>query len=218
MHQAALASLRSVAGADERRRASAAAGSGRRRYYAKDIRPEAAGSIDWSNPAADIAALVRGLNFGPYPNPLTTAKAWLGGVPLAVRRIEVLESMAVPPGGSVLAMGPEGLTVSTETNDVVLSELATLLGSPRSARDLEETYGLKKGGSFQSLGADRSRARRWLRASASTRISGWAASPTSNRSKSPSSEGVQKRSSGAPSDEARGNPVILPISFRNSAW
>ena len=128
----------------------------RRRYYAKDRRPEAAGSIDWSSPAADIAALVRGLDFGPYPNPLTTAKAWLGGVPLAVRRIEVLGSMALRPGGSVVAMGPEGLTVSTGTNDVVLSELATLLGSPLSGRDLEETYGLN--GSFQSLGADRSRA------------------------------------------------------------
>jgi natural product biosynthesis luciferase-like monooxygenase protein len=130
----------------------------RRRYYAKDRRPEAAGSIDWSSPAADIAALVRGLNFGPYPNPLTTAKAWLGDLPVAVRRIEVLESMALPPGGSVVAMGPEGLTVSTGTNDVVLSELATLLGSPLSARDLEETCGLNEGGSFQSLGADRSRA------------------------------------------------------------
>src|SRR5438094_666821 len=130
----------------------------RRRYYAKDRRPEAAGSIDWSSPAADIAALVRGLDFGPYPNPLTTAKAWLGGVPLAVRRIEVLGSMALRPGGSVVAIGPEGLTVSTGTNDVVLSELATLLGSPLSARDLEEKYGLNEGGSFQSLGADRSRA------------------------------------------------------------
>src|SRR5207248_2466101 len=91
-------------------------------------------------------------------NPLTTAKAWLGGVPLAVRRIEVLGSMALRPGGSVVAMGPEGLTVSAGTNDVVLSELATLLGSPLSGRDLEETYGLNEGGSFQSLGADRSRA------------------------------------------------------------
>src|SRR5438067_1695460 len=128
----------------------------RRRYYAKDRRPEAAGSIDWSSPAADIAALVRGLDFGPYPNPLTTAKTWLGGVPLAVRRIEVLGSMALRPGGSVVGTGLEGLTVSTGTNDEVLSELATLLGSPLSARDLEETYGLN--GSFQSLGADRSRA------------------------------------------------------------
>jgi natural product biosynthesis luciferase-like monooxygenase protein len=128
----------------------------RRRYYAKDRRPEAAGSIDWSSSAADIAALVRGLDFGPYPNPLTTAKVWLDGVPLAVRRIEVLGSKALRPGGSVVAMGPEGLTVSTGTNDVVLSELATLLGSSLSTRDLEETYAMN--GSFQSLGADRSRA------------------------------------------------------------
>jgi methionyl-tRNA formyltransferase len=130
----------------------------RRRYYAKDRRPKAAGSIDWSNPAADIAALVRGLDFGPYPNPLTTAKAWLDGVPLAVRRIEILRSKALRPEGSVVAMGPQGLTVSTGTNDVVLSELATLLGSPLSARDLEERYGVNEGGSFQSLGADRSHA------------------------------------------------------------
>ncbi len=130
----------------------------RRRYYAKDTRPPAAGSIDWSSPAVDIAALVRGLDFGPYSNPLTTAKLWLAGAPVVVRRIEVLKSRALRPAGTVLAMGPEGITVSTATNDVVLNELSTLLGAPLSARDLEEAYGLKENGALHSLSVDRRRA------------------------------------------------------------
>jgi natural product biosynthesis luciferase-like monooxygenase protein len=129
-----------------------------RRYYAKDKRPAAAGSIDWSSPVADIAALVRALDFGPYSNPLTTAKIWLRGVPVVVRHIEVLASAADRPPGTVTTMGADGIAVSTSTNDIVLGNLATLLGSPLDARDLQEAYGLAEGDSLDRLSEDRAQA------------------------------------------------------------
>jgi methionyl-tRNA formyltransferase len=119
----------------------------RRRYYARDKRPAAAGSVDWSRPAADIAALVRALDFGSYSNPLTAAKVWLGGVPLVVRGIKILASKALRPPGTVTTIRPHGITVCTGTNDVVLGSLATLLGSPLEARDLRDAYGLDEGDS-----------------------------------------------------------------------
>jgi natural product biosynthesis luciferase-like monooxygenase protein len=129
----------------------------RRRYYAKGKRPAAAGSIDWSSPAADIAALVRALDFGPYSNPLTTAKIWLDGVPVVVRGIEILASSAHRPPGTVTTVGADGITVSTGTNDLVLGNLATLLGSPLDACDLQKAYGLEEGDSLGGLSEDLAR-------------------------------------------------------------
>ena len=126
----------------------------RRRYFGRDRRPPAAGSIDWSSPAADIAALVRGLDFGQYPNPLTTAKLWVRGAPIVVRRIEVLPSRANRRPGTILAIGTAGITVATGSDDVVVSELSTVLGAPVDARAL----GLAEGGSLDSLGVDSARA------------------------------------------------------------
>ena len=137
----------------------------RRRYYAKHRRPPAAGSIDWSSPAADIAALVRALDFGSYPNPLTTAKIWLRDVPIVVRRIDILASKALRRAGTVIATGADGITVSTGTNDVVLGNFATLLGSSLSARDLEKAYGLEEGHVLPSLSESRARALSELAAS-----------------------------------------------------
>ncbi len=129
----------------------------RRRYYGKDKRPAAAGAIDWSKPAADIAAMVRALDFGPYSNPLTTAKIWIGGVPVVVKHIDVLASKALCPPGTVNRMGAEGITVSTGTSDVLLGKLATLLGSPLEEHDLEVTFGLEEGKSLGRLSEDRAR-------------------------------------------------------------
>jgi natural product biosynthesis luciferase-like monooxygenase protein len=42
------------------------------RYYGRTRRPPAAGYVDWTRPIEECDALVRALDFGPYPNPLCT--------------------------------------------------------------------------------------------------------------------------------------------------
>jgi len=42
-------------------------------------RPVAAGALDWRRPAAELSALVRGLDYGQYANPLCLPKAMIGG-------------------------------------------------------------------------------------------------------------------------------------------
>ena len=49
-----------------------------RTFYGRFRRPEAACTIRWGKDAADISALVRGLDFGPYPNPLGLPKVAVG--------------------------------------------------------------------------------------------------------------------------------------------
>ncbi|MTH34211.1 LLM class flavin-dependent oxidoreductase [Paracoccus limosus] len=74
-----------------------------RSYVGKDKRPEAAGVIDFSQPAGRICALVRGLDHGGYWNPLTEAKVRLAdGRFLAVTGSAGTEPSDATPG-TVLA-------------------------------------------------------------------------------------------------------------------
>ncbi|MGC4118614.1 MAG: LLM class flavin-dependent oxidoreductase [Myxococcales bacterium] len=130
----------------------------RRRYFAKDQRPAAAGAIDWSAPAEEIAALVRALEFGPYPNPLTTAKTWVGDTPIAVRRVEVLASRSHHPPGTVTEVTADAVTVSTGTHGLRLSSLTTLLGARLEPADLQRTHHLEAGHSLSWPAGDRARA------------------------------------------------------------
>src|SRR5207302_6363717 len=52
-------------------------------------------------------------------------------------------------------IGAEGSTVATGTTDVLLGNLATLLGAPLDARDL---HGLREGDALDRLAEDRARA------------------------------------------------------------
>lgn len=130
----------------------------RRRYFGKDKRPAGAGHIDWTRPAGQIAALVRALDFGPYANPLTTAKISVRGIPIVVRRVETLDSKTPRPPGTITKIGPDEITVSTGTSDVVLGSFTTLLGSPLRPGDLHLAYGLAEGDRLDSLDEDRRRA------------------------------------------------------------
>ena len=48
-------------------------------YFGRDLRPQALGTIDWSQPGRAVCALVRALDFGPHhPNPLACPKVWIG--------------------------------------------------------------------------------------------------------------------------------------------
>ena len=61
-------------------------------------RPAAAGALDWRRPAAELSALVRALDYGQYANPLCLPKALIGGSPLVVPHLQVLEQLVqVPP-------------------------------------------------------------------------------------------------------------------------
>ncbi len=74
-----------------------------RSYVGRDKRPEAAGIIDFARPAAQICALVRGLDHGGYWNPLTEAKVRLAdGRVLAVTGSAGTEPATAAPG-TVLA-------------------------------------------------------------------------------------------------------------------
>lgn len=117
----------------------------KRTFFPLWKRPRAACALDWSRSAEEIDALFRGLNFGPYPNPLGLPKLFLGDKAIIVKDIEVLKSKAATPPGTISSVTNEVIHVATASQDVALGKLVTLNEKPLSPPIFLEKYGLKKG-------------------------------------------------------------------------
>ncbi|KKX30916.1 LLM class flavin-dependent oxidoreductase [Rhizobiaceae bacterium LC148] len=92
-----------------------------RTYYERLKRPEAAGTLDFTRPAAELSRLVRGLDFGAtYLNPLATAKVRFGANVFTVTSLRILDGELRSDPGLVLSVGADGLTVGTADKPVLL--------------------------------------------------------------------------------------------------
>ncbi|MEP5729183.1 MAG: MupA/Atu3671 family FMN-dependent luciferase-like monooxygenase [Sulfitobacter sp.] len=97
-----------------------------RSYFAKDKRPAHLGLLDLMQPVATLSALVRGLDFGGYANPLVTAKLALGGQVLRVGALAIVQVDGAP--GVVLEVETDQITIGGADGAVKLSGLTTLTG------------------------------------------------------------------------------------------
>lgn len=88
-------------------------------------RPPTLGTLDFSRPAAELAALVAALDFGPHPhfsNPVARAKLYLGDKTLLINTacaLPVAESSGAAPG-TVLQADADSVRVATANGDIVL--------------------------------------------------------------------------------------------------
>ncbi|MCC5972566.1 MAG: LLM class flavin-dependent oxidoreductase [Rubellimicrobium sp.] len=99
-----------------------------RSTFARDKRPEAAGLIDPSEAADRILRLVRALDHGDYPNPLTLAKLSLPDGLALVGRAERADGTGIP--GTVLAVDGDSLTFACGDGAVRVSDLRHPRGVP----------------------------------------------------------------------------------------
>lgn len=94
--------------------------------------PPGLGTLDFSQPAKRIAALVAALDFDPLPNLFARAKIYLGDTFALVRSAQVLASTPnARPGMVVRAVG-DSLQVATVHGDILLSGCTALDGQPLS--------------------------------------------------------------------------------------
>ncbi len=93
-------------------------------YFARDQRP--VGTLDFSQSGKALSALVRGLDFGSYWNPLTTAKIVVGTVILRVGALAISDQSAGQ--GEVIAVSPDQLTIGTATTAVIIKDVTDLAG------------------------------------------------------------------------------------------
>ncbi|MCU0865711.1 MAG: LLM class flavin-dependent oxidoreductase [Planctomycetes bacterium] len=104
---------------------------GRRSYFGRHARPPALAVLDFAQPAAELAALVRAFDHGGYRNPIAVAKVRTDagiGVP---GEIEVLVGQGAAPG-TITAVGDDFVQVACGDADVRLSRWRCLRGSPLS--------------------------------------------------------------------------------------
>ena len=101
-----------------------------RSYFARDRRPEALGTLDFSRPATELAALVRALDFGPYPNPLCRAKVHTGGQVLYVRTARVLDGESGAAPGTVLGADGNEVRIATARGDIALGGISDAREQP----------------------------------------------------------------------------------------
>jgi natural product biosynthesis luciferase-like monooxygenase protein len=100
--------------------------TGTRVWYGRSKRPQSMGVLDFSLGGADLDRLVRGLDFGPYVNPLGLPKLWTGQQMIVVRHLERATGQGV--GGQVLAVDAASLDVAVADGAVRLSGLSDLWG------------------------------------------------------------------------------------------
>ncbi|MCZ0963324.1 MupA/Atu3671 family FMN-dependent luciferase-like monooxygenase [Paracoccus benzoatiresistens] len=93
----------------------------KRSLFQRARRPRAAGRLDFTRPAAELIALVRGLDHGPYANPLLTAKIALDGRVVAVGAIELASGAGMP--GTILACDDDAILVACGDGAVRLDRL-----------------------------------------------------------------------------------------------
>jgi methionyl-tRNA formyltransferase len=108
-------------------------------------RPPAAGALEWTRPAAELCALVRGLDHGQYANPLVSAKALLGDAVLVVPTLTPLGRRSMLPPGTIAAVTDDGVTIATGTDDVLVPRFRALDGQTLSAREALVRHGLREG-------------------------------------------------------------------------
>jgi hypothetical protein len=108
-------------------------------------RPRAQGALDWGQSAEELSALVRGLDYGPYANPLSLPKALLAGIPFIVVTLELLEQSSGSTPGTLLRVSDDGLDVATATRDVRIPRVRTLAGEQLSGREAALRLNLREG-------------------------------------------------------------------------
>ncbi|HWI79594.1 MAG TPA: AMP-binding protein, partial [Ramlibacter sp.] len=107
--------------------------SGERSYFSRARRPDALGTLDFSRPASELCALVRGLDFGTYANPLARPKILLGAEVLLVRTAQVASDLSSAAPGTVLEAQGDTLRVATAQGDIELGGCSDCSGHPSVA-------------------------------------------------------------------------------------
>ncbi|MEG4301670.1 formyltransferase family protein [Microcoleus sp. D3_18a_C4] len=128
-----------------------------RTYLRHSKRLVAGGVLSFNRCAYDIDADIRALDFASYPNPLGVAKLAIGNDSIVIPKLEVKDDRSKSSPGTITAIEPSFLTVSTASYEVALRQVLTIDGQALSIPDLVERFGLQVGYQFKDIEPDRAR-------------------------------------------------------------
>lgn len=115
-----------------------------RSFYPIHQRPQAGGVLLWDKTAEELSALVRGLHFGNFNNPLALPKLQIGNQFVIVGELRILDSQSDwAESGTILNCAYDLFSIATKTNDVALTALRTMDGKPLSVQALVSLFALE---------------------------------------------------------------------------
>jgi methionyl-tRNA formyltransferase len=119
--------------------------SSERSFYRLSQRPSAGCTLRFDAPAGELDALMRALDFGPYRNPLGLPKIAIGESFAIVTELDLLEGRSGDIPGTMVAITPDYLIVTTADEDIALGGFLTIDGMPMSVTDVVERGGFEVG-------------------------------------------------------------------------
>jgi len=123
-----------------------------RTYFGLHDRPLAAGVIDFAAPAVENERLVRALSFGPYANPVGTAKLRTSNGVVVVGAVRSITPGSMAPAGSVLQITDNEILVATSAGDIALSDFSSLDGTELTTQDTCTLLHVSRGSVIASPG------------------------------------------------------------------
>ena len=87
-------------------------------------------TLDFSRPATELAALVRALDFGPYPNPLARPKIFLGDSVVLAATASVASTPSFAAPGTLIEVDGQALRIATGDGDILLGGCVDAAGRP----------------------------------------------------------------------------------------
>ncbi len=138
----------------------------KRTFFARNRRPDAAGSLQWQESAKKLSATVRALDFGDrYFNPLALPKMMLAGGVVGIGALEVLDVRSGSSPGTLVALDAEGWRIATGTEDVLVKHFRELEGASLDPLCVASNANLHEGSKLDLLPPERVSA--WTNASQS---------------------------------------------------
>ncbi|NJR45853.1 MAG: amino acid adenylation domain-containing protein [Hyellaceae cyanobacterium CSU_1_1] len=128
-----------------------------RSYFSRHQKPPALGIIDFNASATVIDNLVRGLDFGNYPNPLATAKLVLNSTSgldyVIVTKVTVLNTLSSQLPGTIVKIEKQRLIVATGSQDIALETIVSQQKQTQSIAELVANYQLEIGQKLPEIDA-----------------------------------------------------------------
>ncbi|MEY2859344.1 MAG: hypothetical protein RLZZ74_3657 [Cyanobacteriota bacterium] len=132
-----------------------------RSYFARHQKISKLGIIDFELSASTIDNLVRGLDFGNYPNPLATAKLLLkdnSGLDcldyVIVTQVKILSAVSSQPPGTIVRIENKQLIVATGSQDIALETIVNCRGQVKAIAELVAHYRLQVGQQLPAVDLD----------------------------------------------------------------
>ncbi|MEM1159739.1 MAG: AMP-binding protein, partial [Pseudomonadota bacterium] len=107
-----------------------------RSYFARDDRPEGGARLDFTQPAAELARMIRALDHGDYWNPLSIPKFEAGGKLWLARAAHVATGGSGAAPGAVAAADDDLLSIATGAGDLVITRVTDCDGQPVSPTEV----------------------------------------------------------------------------------